>query len=217
MIDRKHFIPAFSILFLFAVSVHLLTLRGQPVVLHANLDKIPMTIAGFQGQDDSFQQEIYDILDTDQSVYRHYIGPEGQKISLYIGYYGTAKGGRTGHNPRACLPGAGWGIVKSESIILHPSYSPGGVKLNYVIARNGMSYEVMLHWYQSDGNKVLATGFSQNLQRFFNRLLHNRNDGAYVQVSAITDETGIEGTSAVLQKFTLNILEFLPSYWPVEG
>ena len=217
MIDRKYFFLALSILISMAALVYIIAHRGEPRVLQANLNNLPMQIAGYQGQVDHFPQDIYDILQTDQSVYRHYRASDGQGISLYIGYYGTAKGGRTGHNPYACLPGAGWGIVKADQIILKPSYSPKGVKLNYVVARKEEVYQVMIHWYQAEGDKVLATGFSQNVQRFIGRVLRNRNDGAYIQVSALADDQHIATARAALEKFALNVLELVPSDWPVEG
>ncbi|CAD7772656.1 MAG: DegT/DnrJ/EryC1/StrS aminotransferase family protein [Candidatus Methanoperedenaceae archaeon GB50] len=44
--------------------------------------------------------------------------------------------------------------------------------------------EVVLYWYQSEGNKILDTGIKQNLHRFFCRILKRRDDGAFVRVSA---------------------------------
>lgn len=217
MIDRKHFFYALAILVLVAALIHIIAHRGVPRVLQANLNKLPMTIAGYQGRSDRFPQEIYDILQTDQSVYRHYRGPDGRIINLYIGYYGTAKGGRTGHNPYACLPGAGWGIVKTGPIILRPNYYPKGVKLNYIVAKRDENYQVMIHWYQSAGDKVLANGFEQNVQRFIGRVLYNRNDGAFIEVSALAGGQNIKAVRADLKKFALNVLDLLPSYWPVEG
>ncbi len=191
--------------------------RGVPMVLHTNLEKLPLEIAGHHGREDSFSKEIYDVLQSDLNVYRHYRSPQGKELSLYIGYYGTAKGGRTGHNPYACLPGAGWGIVDTGEVEVLPSYQPQGVKVNYVVAsRNGVN-NVMLHWYQSGGTRILATGLQQNIQRFKGRVLHNRNDGAFVQVSVLVGDQEIPMAREMLLGFAREVLELLPAYWPVEG
>lgn len=210
--------------FLFAATVLSLTLffvvkisaRGEPVVLRTNLENLPMHYAGYQGEESTFSQGVYNELQADLHLYRHYRKPQ-EELSLYIGYYGTAKGGRTGHNPYACLPGAGWGVVESQTIVLKPPSHPKGVQVNAVVARKGEVYNVMLHWYQSAGTKVLATGLQQNLQRFKSRLLFNRNDGAYVQVSSLTKEQDVPIVKARISAFASELLEIIPKYWPEEG
>ena len=53
-------------------------------------------------------------------------------------------------------------------------------------------YDVVLHWYQSEGTKVLSTGIKQNIQRFIGRVFSNRNDGGFVRVSVTTNADQIE-------------------------
>ena len=214
--DTKNFILAVVVLSLTLLLVMTVANRGVPVVLHTNLENLPMHIAGYQGKEDLFSKEVYDELQADRHVYRLYQSPQGKQVSLYIGYYGTAKGGRTAHNPFACLPAAGWGIVEKGTIELKPSYSPQGVQLNYVVSRKAEVYNVMLHWYQSSGTKVLTTGLQQNLQRFMGRVLHNRNDGAFVQVSSLAGEHDVPLVKESLSAFALQILELLPGNWPEE-
>ena len=210
--------------FLFALLVLSLTLavvakisaRGEPVVLRTNLENLPMQLAGYQGVEDTFPQEVYDILQADFHLYRHYHKPQ-EELSVYIGYYGTAKGGRTGHNPYACLPGSGWGVVDNQTLVLKTPYAPQGVEVNAVVARKGEVYNVMLHWYQSAGTQILATGLQQNLQRFWGRLLYNRNDGAYVQLSSLVDEKDISSAKENLSTFAEQVLVLIPEYWPEEA
>lgn len=211
----KYFFFAALVLSLTLVFVAKISGRGEPVVVRTNLENLPMHLVGYQGVEDAFPQEVYDALRADLHLYRHYRTPQDE-LSLYIGYYGTAKGGRTGHNPYGCLPGAGWGIVDTKTVLLKPEYRPQGVQVNAVVARRGEVYNVMLYWYQSAGTKILATGLQQNLQRFKGRVLHNRNDGAYVQVYAMAEEKDIAATQQRLAAFALEVLELLPEYWPEE-
>lgn len=216
MPNTRYFIIATIILALTASAVLTIGRRGVPVVVKTNLENIPMQIGDYHGREDSFPQSVYDELKADLHVYRQYEAADGRALSLYIGYYGTAKGGRTGHNPFACLPGAGWGIVESGKVKAYPSYAPEGVELNYVVAAKDGVKTVMLHWYQSGGDKVLAGGFQQNIDRFVSRVFYNRNDGAFVQVNALVKDSNISLSKEMIGIFSKRILNLLPEYWPEE-
>jgi EpsI family protein len=184
-------------------------------VLRTNLEKLPMEIAGFTGQEDSFPEAVNREVNADKQVYRHYRSPDGKIVDLYIGYYGTAKGGRATHTPAGCLPGAGWGILASHQVPVVSKTGGGRVGVNYILARRGEWYLVLLHWYQT-GGKVLATGIQQNLNRLINRVSGNRDDGAFIRVSVFARKTGIQEALALDVAFAEKILELVPQYWPLE-
>lgn len=205
-----------SILVLTNVLLYLISSRQVPVVVRTNLERLPYQVGSYLGQDDFFSKSVYDELQADRHVYRHYRSKLDQNIDLYIGYYGTAKGGRTPHNPYGCLPGSGWAIVKNDTVTIAPGYASNGVRLNLIISQKNDVYNVMMHWYQSAGTKVLSSGFEQNWQRYLGRIVDNRNDGAYIQVSSFADERNLSKVKDALSEFSLQILELLPRYWPEE-
>jgi EpsI family protein len=213
---NKSFSISLVILLSTIVLVGLIAQRGEPVVVKTNLENLPMEIAGYKATEDFFPDSVYKELNADRHVYRHYRNADGKQINLYIGYYGTAKGGRTGHNPFGCLPGAGWGILEVRQLKLKTNRYPDGVSVNLILAHKGEAYESVLHWYQSAGNKVLSNGIQQNIERFRGRILYNRNDGAFVRVSVLTEQTGIEEANLLAKSFAEKILDLLPEYWPVE-
>ena len=213
-ISLKTFYYSIIALLLTLLLGFLISQRGVPIVVETNLENIPIKVDEYEGIEDSFPESIYQELNADRHVYRHYKGPEGVQIDLYIGYYGTAKGGRTGHNPYACLPGAGWGIIKTDKVYL--KYLNRKTKVNLIVAQKGNVYETVYHWYQSNKNKVLTTGIQQNIQRFISRIRYNRNDGAFVRISMRSDKDGIELARKKTQQFAAKILSILPEYWPVE-
>lgn len=215
MIANSAFIGSTLILVTALALSFQVTLRPKPVVVKTNLEMLPMEIAGYLATEDTFDQNVYRELNADKHVYRHYRDRDGNQVDLYIGYYGTAKGGRTGHNPYACLPGAGWAVVENKKVEVTPSYYRQPTAVNYVLAKKDGNMTLMLHWYQSSGARVLATGLQQNVQRFMGRVFHNRNDGAFVRVSAITIDQEA-ATKQRLVAFASNVLELLPSYWPNE-
>ena len=213
---NKSFTISIIILLATITGVFLISRRGEPVVIATKLEDIPMEIVGFKAREDFFSESVYKELNADKHVYRHYRSDDGRQVDLYIGYYGTAKGGRTPHNPYACLPGAGWGIVESNKIKLEADYYQNGVEVNYILSQKGRNFDVVLHWYQSDRDKILATGIQQNIQRFLGRIFHNRNDGAFVRVTVTTDKKHIEESKNLVKLFAQKVLSLLPDYWPLE-
>ena len=214
--NNRSFLISVTILVIAIVLVILISQRGEPVVVKTNLENLPMEIAGYKGTEDFFPDSVYKELNADRHVYRHYRSADGKQVDLYIGYYGTAKGGRTGHNPYGCLPGAGWGILDSGQMILKTNNYPNGISVNYILARKAETYESVLHWYQSAGNKVLSTGIQQNIERFIGRVFYNRNDGAFVRVSVFGKEEHLKEASLLVNSFAAKVLDILPEYWPIE-
>jgi EpsI family protein len=214
--SNKSFYISLIILLATIALVGLISGRGEPVVIKTNLENLPMEIAGYKGAEDFFPDSVYKELNADRHVYRHYRNADGKQVDLYIGYYGTAKGGRTAHNPFGCLPGAGWGILETKQVNLETTKYPSGIAINYILARKGETYESVLHWYQSAGNKVLSTGIQQNIERFIGRTFYNRNDGAFVSVSVFGKEEHLKEADLLTKSFAQKILDLLPEYWPIE-
>jgi EpsI family protein len=198
------------------VAVGVIYSRPVPVVMQTNLEKLPMVIAGYSATEDSFPESVYRELNADKHVYRHYRDQNGKQVDLYIGYYGTAKGGRTGHNPYACLPGAGAAIMEMEKVYLRQAAMGKAESLNFIRSRKNDTNTLMLHWYQTAGSTVVSTGLTQNIERFVGRVLHNRNDGAYVQITASAADADVQKTRESVEHFAGIILNQLSNYWPKE-
>lgn len=214
--SNKTFYTSILILLTTIALVVLVSRRGEPIVVKTNLENLPMEIDSYRAKEDFFPDKVYKELNADRHVYRHYRNTDGKQVDLYIGYYGTAKGGRTPHNPYGCLPGAGWGIVDSKQVSLKANNYPRGISVNYILARKGETYETVLHWYQSAGNKVLSTGIQQNIERFIGRVFYNRNDGAFVRVSVFGKEEYLKEANSLAKSFAEKVLDLLPNYWPIE-
>jgi EpsI family protein len=215
MAPNKPFFVSIFILIMTIILILAINHRGIPGVIRTNLENIPVKIGEYEGSEDFFDQSVYTELNADFHLYRHYRSPEGYQVDLYIGYYGTAKGGRTGHNPGACLPGAGWGIIKDE-VVPFQIHGNQEIKVHLVVAQRGDTYNTLLHWYQSDKNKILSNGVQQNIQRFISRIFYNRNDGAFVRVSVLSRHDGLDQAKKDVKSFAEKILTLLPNYWPEE-
>jgi len=118
------------------------------------------------------------------------------------------------HN--SCLPGVGWGLIDAREVKVPNKNYPNGVEVNYILARKGDGCVIMLHWYQSAGSRVIATGIEQNIRRFLGRIFYNRNDGAFIRVSVFSGESGIEESNLLANSFAEKVLDLVPHYWPLE-
>jgi EpsI family protein len=209
--------------FPFLVSVALLVATGvvafptawgsDVIVGRVNLDALPRTIVGLGGRDDRFDESVYQVLNADFHLLREYRGASDRHVWLYVGYYGTAKGGRPSHVPQACYTGQGFSIIEWGKV---PAPSGHGGLLNKMHVKRGDVHQLVLFWYQSR-DAILADGIDQNLHRLKNRLLYNRDDGAFVRLSTYIDPDNQAEALSLLQEFAGQLLRLLPEYWPEEG
>ena len=208
--NRNRFLIPLIILFLTLGSVIYLSSRPLPEVVEKRLVNLPYTIGSWSGEVFSFDQLIIDELDTDESIARNYIDRNNNYIiTLYIGYYGTKKGGRTGHNPNACYPSSGWQIVSDTDTSISDDYG----QVNRLLVKKGAIAQIVYHWYQ-DEDKIIQSGIEQNINRFINKVRYNRNDGAFVRISI---DGRSEGAEDALTQFGRLLIPLIAKNWPVEG
>lgn len=196
--------------------VNFLLLRPEVIVVDKGFDRLPVIIEGVFGEDIKMTDKVVRELDTDASVFRNYFGKNN--IVLYIGYYGTKKGGRTGHNPNACYPSSGFAILDEKKVALPVKFldeNKTTVELTRLLITKDNEKQIVYHWYQSSRNQILSNGIEQNIHRFKMLLLHNRNDGAFVRVSATVKES-IPATENNLIPFIGKVIPLIEQHWPIE-
>jgi len=188
--------------------------QGPFRIVENRLGDLPRTILRYRGTDDRFEDSVYVVLANDYNLLRRYATPEAQLILLYIGYYGTARGGRPAHVPQYCYTGQGFAI-EDWSLIPAPG-GRAGERINRMVVKRGHERQLILFWFHSDGDKVQAGGLDQTLLRLRSRLLGQRDDGSLIRVSigipVGEDQRAFEQLSA----FTAEVLRLLPSVWPLE-
>lgn len=181
----------------------------MPEVVEKRLLDLPYTIGPWVGKEFSLDRLIIDELDADISIARDYINEnDNYLITLYVGYYGTKKGGRTGHNPNSCFPSSGWTILNDTDTNIAGDYDV----VNRLSVKRGDMALIVYHWYQ-DGGKIIQSGIEQNINRFIRKVRFNRDDGAFVRIS-IDGRT--EGAEEALIQFGKLIVPLIAENWPVE-
>jgi len=178
------------------------------------LAALPHRIGPWRAEDIPVEAAVEAELRADLNLQRVYLDPAGEPIWLYVGYYGTARGGRPEHTPRGCYTGAGWSIVASRRLIADPAT---GRSLNeYVVERDG-TRQLVHHWYRSHRATGLLGGMDRNLDRLLGRLVDGRADGALVRLSTdVIDGDEVAARSRLLA-FGAELEPLLGARWPLEA
>lgn len=124
------------------------TTNGQEV----DLQRFPRQFDGWVAEEFMLNDKIQEVLRTDQTLLRHYIGKNGKKVELFIGYFRDQKFGAQVHSPLHCLPGSGWTIIHHGKLQL-PFNLPEGHANQLHIVKNDEN-QFVLYWFNSDGNLV---------------------------------------------------------------
>lgn len=179
------------------------------------LSRLPLEIAGWQSLGElGMETAVEAELEADLNVQRTYEGHGLPPVWLYIGYYGTERGGRPRHVPRGCYTGAGWTILGTR--VLDVSAQDPLRTNEYVIERNG-ERRLVHYWYRSYRRTGMLGGFDQNLDRAVGRITDRRADGALVRLSTpilATDEVTARGR---LTAFAAALDPILGAHWPTEA
>ena len=215
--EKKSFWISLLLLFVTFAIVQKMHIGKDIIVWKKNLDKLPYTIGGMSGVDVPLGESVLKELYPDVYVFRNYISADGRTINLYIGYYGTQKGGRSAHIPEGCYPGAGWSILKESvrDVPVEEVRIKRDIRLNTLQVKRGDTRQLVYYWYQTQRDTVIVNGIQQNFNRFKSRILHNRNDGAFIRVSE--DIGYVENdTNEDIENFIRQLFPLVVQYWPIE-
>ena len=97
--------------------------------------------------------DALDMLGPDDYLARQYQAPGNspaysRQAELFVAYYKTQLQSKNAHDPKVCLPGAGWNPVESHltRVTLNSGFS---FPVNYYRIRKGGSEQVVLYWFQT--------------------------------------------------------------------
>ena len=203
------------ILVLLAVGGFAWSLQVQPSLeIDASaLETLPTKIDVYEGRAIPLEETVESVLRADFNLQRAYSGA-GSLVWLYVGYYGTTRGGRPEHTPRGCYTGAGWGIESARTLRVDPG---GDLQVNeYLVEQNG-ERRLVHFWYRSAQRTGMLGGWDQNIDHFVGRLIRGRADGALVRISTPLsgdDEIGARGR---LLGFASALDPMLAERWPTEA
>jgi EpsI family protein len=189
-----------------------LQLRTPLQVDAAPLGGFPPQLGPFRAEDVPLEGAVEEELRADYNLLRRYRGPDRAPVLLYIGYYGTARGGRPEHSPRGCYTGAGWGIESAQVVDLD---APRALRANeWIVEREGVR-ELVIYWFRSHRRSGMLGGFDASIDKLVGRLVDGRADGALVRVSTRL-ELDDAPTRSRLRAFAAAVDAQLDGHWPLE-
>ena len=127
----------------------------------------------------SLDEKVVKSLDLDDYLNQNYSN-DSETISLYIGYYLTGNKVGASHSPLVCFPGQGWVLSGTESKSVRVGQENLG--LTVMVATKGETKELILYWFQAFDTAHPET-FRQKVYAFWAKLVHHREDNAFVRVS----------------------------------
>jgi EpsI family protein len=158
----------------------LLKIGGQSdTPLVGALSGVPRELAGFQGQDQTVNQEELRIAGMDDYLLRIYQRDSTAAFSLYVGYYQAQTQGKTIHSPKNCLPGAGWEPVESRPLTI--ALASGELTVNRYLLEKGNSRAIVYYWYQGRG-RTAWNEYAVKWELLRDKALHGRSEEALVRI-----------------------------------
>ncbi len=188
---------------------------STPLAVQAEtLAEIPIEIANWHGENIAIETGIAEMLDADFNIQRVYQHPIGGILWLYVGYYGTERGGRPEHTPWVCYPSNGWKIVRQSVVEIGGAEN---LRANEIVVERNGETRLVHFWYQSYRRAGMLGDFDQALERLHNRVLDGRADGSLVRLSTpIEGPLSEPGARTRLMQFAREIAPLLREHWPDE-
>jgi len=178
----------------------------------SQLATLPTQIDLYRSHDVPLASTVESVLRADFNLQRSY--RRGSSVVwLYIGYYGTTRGGRPEHTPRGCYTGAGWGIASARKIQVAPE---GELSVNeYLVEREG-ERRLVHFWFRSNRRTGMLGGWDQNVDRLVGRLWSGRADGALIRLSTPLPDDNVVSARGRLMAFASHLDPLIAERWPSE-
>ena len=153
------------------------------VVPRRALRTFPNEIAGWHGTDLSLSPSVVQSANADEYLNRAYIGPNGAKVELYVGFYRNQRTDKWIHSPKNCLPSAGWEPVSSRKVAISVGRQGPALLANDYLIQNGLDRLEVLYWYQGRGRSI-ASEYQAKFWLMYDAATRKRTDGALIRVLA---------------------------------
>jgi len=187
--------------------------RKQLVARPESLEGISRELAGLLAADIPVGDETAQLLMADYHLQRAYEHDLGGLVWLYVGYYGTARGGTPEHTPRTCYGAQGWQV--EEQTVL-PFGVGGGLRTNEYVVANAGQRRLVHFYYRSFRSSGVLSLLRLRWDHFLGNLQDGRADGALVRLSAPIAAGDHLAARSRLLGFAAGLEAELAEHWPEE-
>lgn len=194
-----------------------LLLRNVPETDPSSLDALATTLGGWQAIDIEMDQAVADVLGADPNVQRAYHHPLGYTVFVYVGYYGSQRGGVPEHTPSVCYPAQGWKIVESREQTVG---GRSGLDVREFVVESERSKRLVHFWYRTSQTSGITSIPGLRMWQFLGRMTNEGTDGALIRLSIpLHDSDGVDGTNWTSARERLFALDLqveaeLDRVWP---
>ena len=189
--------------------------RPALVVDASPLATLPPTVGTWQSVELPLESAVESILRADFNLQRAYFpAPGADPVWVYIGYYGTERGGRPEHVPRGCYTGAGWDIESARVVGAEDGTER---RMNeYRVEKRGRApaRALLVPVRAQHGHDRRAS--TSGSTRSWAGIRDGRADGALIRVSTTLGPGGESEARARLLAFGSELDRQLAQYWPIE-
>ena len=170
----------------------------------------PLELGGWTGKREWLTPDVLQTLQLDDYFFGTYKDHDGGSATLYVSYYATQRDRRVVHSPAACLPGNGWRITESRTVIV-----PGTtISANRLLISNGEERALVYYWFDQRGRN-LTSEWLVKWYLFQDAVVRRRSDGAMVRVMAsLGPGDSIDAVDSHLQSFAAHAATSLEGYLP---
>lgn len=159
-------------------------------------------------------KDIIELLGVDDYLQYTYQNPEGDVITLYVGYYSAVGVSGTYHSPKNCLPGGGWGIETISPVTLQTGIEDNNSSVvSQMLIRNGDRFQIVLYWFQNRG-RIIASEYWEKFYLVWDAIRLGRRDGAFVRIMSTVKGKDFASASVEVNKFSQQVMNTLESYLP---
>lgn len=190
-----------------------LALRPPVVVDASSLAQLPTTLGPWRSSEQPLDQTAERMLEPDASVQRIYRHRLGDVVWLYVGYFGTERGGSPRHLPSTCYLAQGWSVDERPSLEVDADL---GLRVNEFLVSQGGEVRLVHFWYRSRRATALLTPDALDIDHLLGRLAGPRADGALVRISTPLGADGLDAARSRLADFAVRVSPQLGEHWPSE-
>jgi len=176
-----------------------------------DLEKLPLAIGSWHGQDFPVDERIKNILQTDYILSRDYTNQEKKHVFLSVVYYPDNKIGF--HNPESCNTGTGSSLVKKDVQSLKIKRSDAlseDLRVNKLLMEGAKGDKIILYFFVS-GDYMTCDYLKFRLHMMKQQMGFRRPSGAQIQIHGNIDSDP-ESTVSTMEDFIKDLAPLLPDY-----
>jgi EpsI family protein len=181
----------------------------------APLAEIPTQFTGWALlEEPPMDPEQLDMLSPDSYLSRVYRDQRDDAlVTVFVAYYRTQLRAKNAHDPKICLPGAGWNPVQSDIATFQFPQPVATVPSNRYVIAKGNSRNLVAYWFQMH-DSAEAREQALRWRRVFSMTRENRSDMALVRFITPVREESVDAAWQRIFRLAQQFYPYLMERFP---